>query len=480
MKRAFCLLSTAVTLSLATLASAQSPTFSMPPFVIPGVTGSQITWSIDGAIPHPFAILADLSGGPVDLFGERFYLGFSPVLTTLSVSPLSTGPVQQTISIPTVPGMLGVSIYGQPVVFDALASNGVFRTLNGASTTYQGAGSPTGSAFDDPIGEGFTGNFRADVAGHIRGGAVLRRTHETIDPQGMPFFQGLQNPLHPQGSREQMVFRTQDVGATGEPELLVAVRWKPLGLVTNGTIHDIEMRIGHTAVVPDYRVDNFSALPIAPNSGLDALFASNYLPGAHPVSCFRGRYDIDPTRQTGNGYLPYPSITPFAYDGVSSLLLEFLVADDPLNFNITGAAVRIMVQSSPLPGARLWASGTPFQPMPIPMPSQVTQGIPDNAMHELELDFARVQTYAQSPWIDSQNANPDYDPPVMAASIPNGSSLRIEYRGSASANGASPTAWSLSQDVADGSRYLQFRLTFVANLFTGESPIVDTLAVPAH
>ena len=126
MKRAFCLLSTAVTLSLATLASAQSPVFSMPPFVIPGVTGSQITWSIDGAIPHPFAILADLSGGPVDLFGERFYLGFSPVLTTLSVSPLSTGPVQQTISIPTVPGMLGVSIYGQPVVFDALAPNGVF------------------------------------------------------------------------------------------------------------------------------------------------------------------------------------------------------------------------------------------------------------------------------------------------------------------------------------------------------------------
>lgn len=480
MKRPFCLLSTAVTLSLATLASAQSPVFSMPPVVTPGVTGSQITWSISGAIPHPFAILADLTGGPVDLFGERFYLGFSPVLTTLTLSPMSSGPVQQTIGIPTVPGMLGMSIFGQPLVFDPQSTNGVFRTLNGASTTYQGTGSQAGSSFDDPIGEGFTGTFRADVVGHIRGGAVLRRTHETIDPQGVPFFAGIQNPLHPQGSREQMVFRTQDVGATGQPELLVAVRWKPLGLVTNGTIHDLEMRIGHTAVVPDYTVDNFSSLPVAPNSGLAPTFAANYLAGAPPVPCFRGRYDIDPTRRTLSGYLPYPSITPFEYDGVSSLLLEFLVADDLLNFNITGATVRLMVQSSPLPGARLWASGTPFSPMPIPVPSQVTQGIPDNAMHELELDFARVQTYALSPWIDSLNASPDYDLPVMAASIPSGSSLHVEYRGSASANGASPTVWSSSQDVADGMRYLQFRMTFQANLFTGESPIVDTFAVPTH
>ncbi len=459
---------------------AQNPLFTMPPTSIPGATGSQITWAISGAVGHPFAVLADLSGGPVDLFGERLYLGLTPVLTTLLVAPASSGPVFQTIAIPTVPGMLGMSIFAQPLLLDTQAPNGFFRTLNGASTTFFANGFPLGSSFDDPIAEGFVGTFRADVTGHIRGGAVLRRTHQTIDPQGIPFPYGIANPLHPTGSRTQMVFRTQDVGAIGEPELLTAVRWHPYGPVLPGQILNLDMRIGHTDVVPDYTVDLFSALPVAPNSGLNPTFANNYRLGAPPVTGYQGNYVIDPVHLTASGYLPYPPIAPFAYDGTSSLLLEFLVADAPQNSSATGAAVRLMVQSSPLPGARVWASGSVVQPMPIPNPAQITTGTADNAMYELELDFARVQTFALSPWLDSLNTNPDYDPAIVAASTPAGSSYNLEFRGANTANGFGSTAWSASPDVADGMRYLQFRITFVASLLTGESPILDTVLVPAR
>jgi hypothetical protein len=33
-------------------------------------------------------------------------------------------------------------------------------------------------------------------------------------------------------------------------------------------------------------------------------------------------------------------------------------------------------------------------------------------------------------------------------------------------------------DIADGRRFLQFRVTFHANLVTNERPLVDTLVVP--
>ncbi len=457
---------------------AQNPLFSMTPFVVPTAAGSQLTWSLNGAVPHPFVVLADLGGGPFDFLGERFYLGFSPALASLVFVPSSPGPMQQTISVPPVVGLLGMAIHGQPAVFDAQSANGIFRTLNGASTMFL-ASAGVGSTFANPVAEGMTGSYRADVVGHIRGGDMRRRTHETIDPQGVPFVYGLANPLNPNGCREQMVFRTQDLGATGEAELITAIRWRPFGPVQPGSLQQFELRAGLTAAVPDYSIDSFSGLPISPNSGLDSSFASNYLAGAPPVRLYQGRYDVLPAALTASGYLPYPVSAPFAYDGVSSLLLEFLVPHDPQGVMGTGAQVRLMVQSSPLPGARLWASGTAWSPILIPNPSLVSQGTPDNAMAELEIEFVRVQTFAQSAWLDAGSASPDYQAPALAASMPVGTSVALAFRGSASASGANPTAWSTSPDIADGLQFLQFRMTFVGNLVTGEVPVVDTLIVPA-
>jgi hypothetical protein len=470
----------AVVLSLAAAAVAQQSAFRMPAAVSLGPSGGQVSWQLSGPIQHPFAVLAGFAGGPFDLFGERLLLGAAPAPVTLALGGAAAGGAQQSFAVPMLPGLLGTALYGQVVLFDAQAANGMFRAGGAASSLFHAGGALVGSAFDDPVGEGFTGGFRTDVAGHLRGGSVVSRTHQTIDPQGAPFAQGLQNPLHPQGARVQMVYRPVDLGATGAPELLTAVRWRPLGPVQPGSLQDFELRIGHTTVHPDYGVDPWSALPVAPHSGLASTFASNYLPGAPPVRGYRGAYVIDPTQLTASGHLPYPPIVPFAYDGTSSLLLEFLVADHPSNSNLTGAAVRLMVQSSPLPGARLWSSGTPFQPRPIADPRAEVVGVPDNAMYELELDFAQVLTVAQSPFYDSGLAHPDYDAPLLAASLPPGTALSLSFRGANDARGTGATAFGTTPDQADGYRFLQFRLEFRAHLLTRDVPIVDSLFVPAY
>ena len=123
-------------------------------------------------------------------------------------------------------------------------------------------------------------------------------------------------------------------------------------------------------------------------------------------------------------------------------------------------------QSSPNPFARAVIAGTLGNPL---NPATATSAAnADNAMFDLQIEFTRVQTFALSPWLDSGAATPDYGTPVIAQSLPLGTSVQVEYRGSASAGGGSTTAWSPSPDIADGRRFLQFRITFRANHLTNE------------
>ncbi|MBL8753358.1 MAG: hypothetical protein JNK15_08665, partial [Planctomycetes bacterium] len=236
-----------------------------------------------------------------------------------------------------------------------------------------------------------------------------------------------------------------------------------------------ELRVGHTPVHPNYAVDPFSALPVAPSSGLNLNFAANAIAAAPPQVLYQGSYVVNPLDQLPGGYMPFPMFASFAYDGVSSLLLEFRVGPGTANGS-NGGVVRLMVQSSPDPFGRVFASGTPANPV---VPGQVavaTQG--DNTMHDLELEFTRVETFCQSPWLDSGVAAPDYRAPIVAASLPAGTGVQLQFRGAQNAAGANPTDWAASPDGADGQRWLQFRLVFVANAITGERPVVDTLVVP--
>lgn len=459
--------------SLAVAALAQSPSLRMDAAVQLSSTGATVTYDVTAAPGAVFAALADTSGGPVTLLGERFYLGMVQGIVTLQAGVIpASGTVPGTIPIPPIAGVIGMAIFAQGAVIDTGAPNGLFRTTNGESAVPFAAPGAVVADFADPVASGYTGTFQTNVAGHIAGGAVTRRTHETIDPQGIPFPAPLQNPLNPLGCREQMVFRTQDLGATGDPELITAIRWQPLNAIVADTFSQFEIAVGHTTVTPDYTVDPFTALPVAPNSGLDPVFASN----GNPQSLFSGQYDLLPAMQQANGYYPFPVLTPFAYDGVSSLLIETRCWADPLAAGTNGIIGRLMVASSALPAARNTAGGGTGM---VVNPATVPVGVGDNWMAELEIEFARVQTQAMSPLLDSGSTAPDYGVPVMAASLPPGTSVQVEYRG-VPAPGAAPTAWSPTPDIADGLRFLQFRLTFRASLQSGEVPIVDTLVVPVH
>jgi len=467
----------AATATLMAAAVSQSPTFRMDPAVMLGLNGATITYDLSANSGTMYSMLASLDGGPIGVLGERFYLGLTPAPITLGVGVMpAAGIAAGSLQVPAFAGFVGLAIYGQGAVIDTAAPNGLFRATNAESSLIYGSPTALVVDFDDPAASGFTGNYSQQIAGHVSGGPVTHRTHRTISPQGVFFPLPLPNPLNPHGCREQMVYRVQDLRATGVPEVVTAIRWFSATPLVIDSFQQFEIAIGHSPVVPDYTVGAWTALPVAPGSGLNPLFHLNHVPSAPPVTVYQGPYVMVPAMQRPDGYVPLPAFTPFAYDGTSSLLIEFKTFADPQATGANGMYGSLMVQSSPLPAARNKKGGTAGA---LVNPAQVTQGTGDNWMADLQIEFARIETNAQSPWHDSGLPAPDYGAPAIAASLSSGTSVQIEYRGTA-ALGTTPTAWSSSPNIADGLRYLQFRMTFLANLQSGEVPVVDTLVVPIN
>lgn len=470
--------------SLAALSPSQSPELSMTPAVAPTLAGIVAPYTLAGSPGSLVAIFADLGGGPVDLLGERFYLSLSSALTTLQAGVLpASGTFSGSVHAPLFAGLVGLVVHGQAIVLDPSAPNALFRVGNGESTAIHSGPGAIVAAFDSPLTSGYTGSFTADVEGHVRGGPVTRRTHDTGNQSAGELNFGIMAPLSPHGARAQLLYPAVDLGATGDPELITAIRWAVFSMlpVIPDAFPQLQLRVGHTDVVPDFTVGVFSALPLFPNSGLSTVFANNEIPGAPPVLVYQGPYVIDPSQLVFHPtlpsirYLPYPMAVPFAYDGTSSLLIDVRVPpSNATGYN--GSQMRIRVQSSPNPFARAVAAGTPGSPL---NPATATSStVADCGMTDLQIDFARVQTFALSPWLDAGTLAPDYGTPVLAQSLPPGTSVQVEYRGSAFGSGSTTTAWSPSPDVADGRQFLQFRIVFRANPVTNDRPLVDTLVVP--
>ncbi len=470
--------------SLTALTPSQSPNLSMTPAVAPTLAGIVAPYTIVGSPGSFVALFADFGGGPTDLLGERFYLSLSSALTTLQIGVLpASGTIFGSIQAPLFAGLVGIVVHGQAIALDPSAPNGLFLAGNGESTAIHSGPGAIVAAFDNPVGDGFTGSFTADIEGHVRGGPVTRRTHDTGVQSAGELNVGIIGPLTPHGARAQLVYPAVDLGATGEPELITAIRWAVFSQlpVLAETFPQLQLRVGHTAVVPDFTVGVFSALPLFPNSGLSTVFANNEIPGAPPVLVYQGPYVIDPSQLVFHPtlpsirYLPYPMAAPFAYDGTSSLLLDVrMPPSNAIGFN--GSNLRIRVQSSPNPFARAVAAGTPGNPLNPATATSAT--VADCGMTDLQIEFTRVQTFALSPWLDAGTLAPDYGTPVVAQSLPPGTSVQVEYRGSAFGSGSTTTAWSPLPDIADAHRFLQFRIVFRANLVTDERPLVDTLVVP--
>lgn len=424
-----------------------------------------LQWSVFGTPNALYAVFGDGQPGPTPLLGVPLNLGLSANLITLDVGTMSpTGSATG-----QMPFQAPFALSGQPFYFQHL------EVLGGRLR----AGNPEGLGFESgrrpPIVENFrsrswAGTFDTTVFYRLQGAPVRTRTQRTVDPAGIPFAQGIRNPLNTFGSRTQMVFRPIDVGATGEPELLTAVRWRPVGTVINQVYPGLDILVGHTNVLPNYAVDPFTGLPVAPNSGLDVAFAQN--PAGPQTVLASGPYAVRAVDQTASGYMPYPMLAPFSYDGQSSLLLEFRNVPS-LAPQGTGQAGRLMVGSSPDPSARVVAEGTAMQPL---APGTALTGSGDNFLYDYELDFTRIQSTAISPWY-AGGPNPDYLRPVVCAQVPPGTAYWIEFRGANDSIGGGATAWGATQDIADGRPFLQMRVRFVGNARTGAVPFLDNLVI---
>ncbi len=477
MKSRFTVPALALALAAPIAAQGSLPALFLPdPGVRPNGTDT-VSFTVSGLAGHNYAVLWDVDSGPFDLFGETFFLGFTPALVQVVAGTFSvTGEDTFNIGVPADPSLDGTLRHLQAFEIDPAAPNGVFRASNPASFAVHDTTDAIVDSFTNAALAGFTGNFDTGVSEVLQGGAIRVRTHRTVDlSQGLVFPQPLQTPLNPNGSRCQIVYRPQDVGATGEEEVVTAVRWRPLGgQVFQDSFPQFEMALSHSAVMPDFSLDLFSSLPMFPNSGLDPVFSQNVIPGETPTSVFSGSYSISPSNVTPDGYVPYPTPTSqFCYNGVDSLLLDLKMAPSSA-VGLNGQTVRLMVLSSALPAARNVANGTPQTPLD---PNTATTGTGDNSMYDYQIEFTRVKTSATSPW-RAGAPGADYRTPLVASIEPAGTSVEIEYRGADDGLGANPTAWSTSVDIADGRSFLQYRITLVGDIASGAVPSVDSLVIP--
>lgn len=446
-----------------------------PVSFVPGV----LTHTLAGPPSLPFVSLMDFDGGPRDILGVRLHLGLTPALHasvgTLDAAGRDTGM----LLVPAIPGLAGLAIYHQAVVLDPGAPNGLFRASNPQSSCLYRALAVASFDFETP--SGYVGTYDHSIAGRLQGGPVLRRSVVTVDPQGVLFQQPLAT-FNPNGSRQQMVFRPRDLGSSGEPELVTGIEWKlhRTQTLVPDQFPRITVDLGHTDIMPDYTVDPFSALPAFPGSGLTTSFAGNYRPGSTGQRVYDGAYVMSPANLQPGGYLPYPAFQgAFEYNGEDSLLIDLRTFPSATSNGFNGSEVNLMVQSSPLPGARAAARGTLANPLD---PTQVNVAqVVDNTMHDLRVHLARVRTEAVSPFRQASSLiAPDYQQPIAAVTVPAGTSLGIEYRGAIDAQGTRATPWSSSVDIADGFVFLQVRITFVGNVGTGAVPSIDTLAIPSN
>lgn len=490
--------SVAAALSVASVLSAQS-LFASPAVNVGAPLAPSAVFVISGLPSAAFVLLTDFAPGPREVLGETLELGLSPALFALDAGALDAGGSHSLIvPIPPQPVLSGLIAYSQALFPTAAAPNGLFTVSNGESTALFAGSTAVVDRFDNAAAAGFVGTYDTASLGRLRGTFSRRRvqpvangdlldtpTPNTVPAFALPFNQGIQSPLNPRGCRTQMVYRAADLQANGTPEVLARVYWRVFdGLpVVADSFASVTIRASHSQVVPNFLIDNFSALAEFPTSGLGSVFATNE--SSAPVLVRGGAYTVDPTAvvlgldSLGVGrYLDWGIAANFVYNGVDSLLLDVRTDPSPTSTGDNGAQVYLTVQSGPLPGARCVAR--PMLPFGTIDPDVVANGEPDNAIHDMVFEFARIESTARSPFRAAGPGAPNYLPAIVAASTPGTSSIVILYRGADDSFGTNATAFSPNIDVADGKPFLQYSIKFTADVVTGAVPSIDTMVIPVQ
>lgn len=460
----------ALSLMLMTTAVAQAPELRVAPAARPG---ERIDHLLVGVAGDPFATMLSSGGGPVSLLDQTIYLDPRLVIV-IDSGVLGLGGFRAgSLATPTT-APIDVPIYFQSVILDRVAS---LRASDGESSTLYRSRHVIVQDFADPVAQGLVGSYDADVRGRLQAGRTQTRTHDVVPLVGVAFGSSVTGPFAPFGVRQQSVYRATDIGADGTPEFLTAIRWQPHRFtpVQFDAGMQLDLRAAHSHVVPDYSIDPFSALPRFPQSGLGTTFANNVRQGDPISPVYQGPYTIDPVQRRADGYMPFPVLQrPFAYNGVSSLLIEYRTTGTHNGTN--GFQTYLMVQSSSLPNARAIAAGTATAPIDPQTVTAATSA--DCVWFELQLEFARMESVATSPWLAAPTAAPNFSAPIVSQSVPHGANVRLEFRGSRTANGGSPTTWINDIDLIDGYAFLQYRVSFQNPMGSDLRASVDQIVIP--
>ncbi|MGE3172038.1 MAG: hypothetical protein AB7O97_05380 [Planctomycetota bacterium] len=475
-------LRTAVALVLAGILppglQAQQPRLTLSPRAISQlVPTASVGWFLNGRAGDAYLLVADADPGPTTLFGLQFDLGLSPAALVLAAGQLDAlGFGNGAFSFASNGLPAGVPVFLQAGLFRPSFGLGSQMASNGDSLVAHGGQADITFDFDNPAGE-FGGVFDRAVRSRLQALPPSTRRVRPLPQEATPVLvrNELQS-LHPSGARMQMVFRAADLGASGVPEWLMGILWTPLfGAVVDESFAQFEMLAAHTGVVPDYEIDPWSMLPLDPQSGLSTTFAQNAI--TPPVVLHQGPYDVRVMDLPPDNRLAFPVQPVFEYDGQSSLMIETRCSPTAtLGAPQNQQLLALVVPTSPLPAASVAAiAGQNGQPSPL-QPAAAAVGQSNSILPDWELVFRRTASVATSGW--RLGSGTDYMPPVLAANAPPGTSIDLEFRGAIDAFGSNATAWSTSQDVADGLPFLQVRIRLEADPVSGAVPWIDTLIVP--
>lgn len=453
------------------LARSQSATTRVTPNAVR--PGQQVRLDVRATAQRPYATWLDIAPGFLTVDRELVRLALSPAAFPLLVGQTDrSGRAQATLTTPSLPSLVGASVYVQSFVLDPSAPNGRFVATTNDSLSFHSAKSAHVERFDNPRGEAFTGDFDSIVDGRLLGASARRRSVVTADlSKGVRVTQPIAGEFDPSGARQQIVLRAVDLRARGDEEIVTALRMRPLGNFGPGRISRFAIEFAHSQVVPDFTIDPITRFPRFPMSGLARSFASNVAPGTRAQRVFDGSFTIDPRKLTARGYLPYPAFTSeFRYNGRDSLLVDFRVAAGG-NTGGLGHQAYLPVPTMPRPDARINSVGvTPFR-SPV-----TTAQRGDNALYELEVELVDVTSVVLSPWRATQQMQPRYRAPLLAAALPRGTSIDVEVRDARNVRGDGASAW--TRDPSKLSRpVFQFRITLRGRA-GGTRPWLEALTLP--
>jgi hypothetical protein len=177
------------------------------------------------------------------------------------------------------------------------------------------------------------------------------------------------------------------------------------------------------------------------------------------------------------GYWPLPAFTNFfEYNGRNNVILDVDAALGT-NYQIT----------------RIWYGPASFANChTFCATGQSTGVLTEPLVPDTQFTFKRRTTIAQSTFYDSGQDNPNYSAPILVPSVQTGgTSVAIEFEGAegilfpipGNPNNVIPdpttfTGFVSNTDTLDGYRFVRFRVTFVANVSTGQVPLLKSVDVP--